>query len=85
MQQNSPSCVQVLPQITSFYFWENEVQAKDSEQLLLIKTLPEKFDRIEKILSRKITVMTCRKLSRFRAEKVAESYLNWMKDYIEKM
>jgi periplasmic divalent cation tolerance protein len=37
------ACVQVIPQITSFYQWEDKVQ-RDEEYLLLIKTLPEKFE-----------------------------------------
>ncbi len=36
------ACVQILPQMKSFYFWENEIQ-KDSENLLLIKTLARKI------------------------------------------
>ncbi len=34
------ACVQVLPQMKSFYFWAGEIRA-DGEHLLLIKTLPE--------------------------------------------
>ena len=43
------ACVQVLPQMKSFYFWENEIQS-DAEHLLLIKTLEEKFDELEKFI-----------------------------------
>lgn len=43
------ACVQVLPQMKSFYFWENEIQT-DSEHLLLIKTLEEKFDKLENFI-----------------------------------
>jgi len=34
------ACVQVLPQMTSIYVWEGEIQ-KEGEVLLLIKTLPD--------------------------------------------
>jgi len=39
------ACVQVLPRMTSIYWWEGEVQ-RESEYLLLIKTLPEKWDEL---------------------------------------
>jgi uncharacterized protein involved in tolerance to divalent cations len=39
------ACVQVLPPMKSFYFWEGAIQ-KDAEHLLLIKTLDEKFEKL---------------------------------------
>ncbi|MBV9241799.1 MAG: divalent-cation tolerance protein CutA [Acidobacteria bacterium] len=39
------ACVQVLPQMISVYIWEGAVQ-KEAEFLLLIKTLPEKWDEL---------------------------------------
>jgi periplasmic divalent cation tolerance protein len=76
------ACVQVLPQIISFYFWENEVK-KDSEQLLLIKTLPEKFDQLKDFIQKNHSY-DVPEIVALRAEKAAENYLSWMKDYIEK-
>ncbi len=76
-------CVQVLPQITSFYFWENEVK-KDSEQLLFIKTLPEKFDQLKDFIQENHSY-DVPEIVALRAEEVAESYLSWMRAYIEKM
>ena len=43
------ACVQVLPPMTSFYFWEGAIQ-KESEHLLLIKTLSTKFAELEKFI-----------------------------------
>jgi len=77
------ACVQVAPQITSFYFWENEVK-KDSEQLLLIKTLPEIFDRLKDFIQENHSY-DVPEIVALAAEKVSESYLNWMKDSIEKI
>jgi len=39
------ACVQILPPMTSVYVWEGKLQ-KESEHLLLIKTLPEKWDEL---------------------------------------
>lgn len=74
------ACVQVLPPMKSFYFWENEVQA-DSEHLLLIKTLPEKFDALEDFI-RANHSYSVPEIVALPAEKVSESYLGWMKDYL---
>ncbi|MBA3335381.1 MAG: divalent-cation tolerance protein CutA [Pyrinomonadaceae bacterium] len=77
------ACVQVVPQVTSFYFWETEV-IKDSEQLLLIKTLPEKFDRLKDFIQKNHSY-DVPEIVALSAEKVSENYLNWIKDSIEKM
>ena len=46
------ACVNVLPGITSFYFWEGSL-CEDEEELLVIKTtknrLNELFDEIKKV------------------------------------
>lgn len=44
------ACVQILPPMTSVYVWDGKIQ-KESEHLLLIKTLPEKYAEVEKFIS----------------------------------
>lgn len=44
------ACVQILPQITSVYVWDGSTQ-RESEFLLLIKTLPEKWDELKEFVS----------------------------------
>lgn len=39
------ACVQILPPMTSVYVWEGKVQ-RETEHLLLIKTLDEKYDEL---------------------------------------
>jgi len=74
------ACVQVLPQMKSFYFWENAVQT-DSEHLLLIKTLSEKYDELEKFIQSNHSY-DVPEIVAIRAEKVSESYFKWLKDYL---
>lgn len=74
------ACVQILPQVTSVYFWENAVQ-KDSEVLLFIKTLPEKYNELEKFISENHSY-DVPEIVAVSAEKVSQSYLNWMKNYL---
>ena len=75
------ACVQVLPAMKSFYFWEGKIQ-KDAEHLLLIKTLEEKFDELETFIQANHSY-DVPEIIAFSAEKVSESYLNWMNDYLK--
>ena len=74
------ACVQVLPQMKSFYFWENAVQT-DSEYLLLIKTVPEKYDELEKFIQSNHSY-DVPEIVALRAEKVSENYFKWLKNYL---
>lgn len=76
------ACVQILPEMKSFYFWEGEVK-KEPEHLLLIKTLSEKYDELEKFIQANHSYDTP-EIVALRAEKVSESYLKWMTDYLVK-
>lgn len=73
------ACVQVLPQMKSFYYWENAVQ-NESEYLLLIKTIDEKFDDLEQFIKTNHSY-TIPEIVAVSAEKVSADYLYWMKDY----
>ena len=75
------ACVQILPQIVSFYIWENKLQ-KDSECLLLIKTLAEKYAELEKFIQVNHSYQTP-EIVAINAEKVSEHYLNWMNNYLK--
>jgi periplasmic divalent cation tolerance protein len=74
------ACVQVLPPMKSFYFWDNEVQV-DSEHLLLIKTFAEKFDELKKFIQNNHSY-DVPEIIALAAEKVSDSYLGWLKDYL---
>jgi len=75
------ACVQVLPLMKSFYFWENAIQS-ETEHLLLIKTLPEKFADLEKFVQANHSY-DVPEIVALRAEKVSESYLSWVEDYLK--
>lgn len=75
------ACVQILPEMKSFYFWEGAVR-KEPEHLLLIKTLPENFDAVEKFIQSNHSY-SVPEIVALEAEKVSESYLGWMKDYLK--
>jgi len=75
------ACVQVLPPMTSVYFWEGEVQ-RETEHLLLIKTLEEKFGELSEFI-RANHSYSVPEIVGLRAERVSESYLSWMTDYLK--
>lgn len=74
------ACVQVLPSMKSFYFWEGKVQS-DSEHLLFIKTLAEKFDALEKFIKENHSY-DVPEIVALQASKVSQEYSNWVKDYV---
>ncbi|MDQ3324108.1 MAG: divalent-cation tolerance protein CutA [Acidobacteriota bacterium] len=75
------ACVQILPQMKSVYFWDGAVQ-KESEHLLLIKTLPEKFDVLAKFIQANHSYETP-EIAALKAADVSENYFNWIKDSLE--
>jgi periplasmic divalent cation tolerance protein len=74
------ACVQVLPQITSFYFWEGKIQ-RGAECLLWIKTLPAKYDEVEAFILANHSY-SVPEIVAFDAARISESYSNWMKNYL---
>jgi periplasmic divalent cation tolerance protein len=74
------ACVQILPQMTSFYFWEGKVQ-KEGEHLLLIKTLRKSYDDLEKFILANHSY-DVPEIVAVDAEKISDSYFTWMKEYI---
>ena len=75
------ACVQILPPIKSIYFWENRIQM-DSEHLLLIKTLAEKYDNLEKFIQTNHSY-DVPEIVALAAEQISGSYLGWMKNYLK--
>jgi len=74
------ACVQVLPPMKSVYWWDDEVQ-KESEHLLLIKTLLKKYDELEAFIREHHSYDVPEMLA-IDSDYVSESYLTWLKSYI---
>lgn len=74
------ACVQILPQMTSVYFWQGEIK-REGEHLLLIKTLEDKFDQLSEFISANNSY-DVPEIVAVPAERVSDSYLAWLKDYL---
>jgi len=70
------ACVQILPQMTSIYLWEGEVQ-KGTEHLILIKTLPEKWKQLRDLISANHSY-DVPEIVAIDAKEVSQRYLDWM-------
>jgi len=75
------ACVQILPPMRSVYFWEGAIQ-KETEHLLLIKTLEEKYEEIEKFIKENHSY-DVPEIVAISPEKVSPAYLAWIKEYFE--
>lgn len=74
------ACVQILPKMTSIYTWEGKIES-ESEHLLLIKTLPEKYEAVEKYILDHHSYDTP-EIVAIDAEKVSAGYLKWLTEYL---
>ena len=75
------ACVQILPPMQSVYFWKDEIQI-DSEHLLLIKSLAEKYGELECFIQTNHSYEVP-EIVALTAESVSESYLGWMENYLK--
>ncbi len=74
------ACVQILPKMTSVYFWKGKVQT-EPEHLLLVKTLDEKFDELSEFI-RANHSYEVPEIVAIPADKVSEDYLGWMNEVL---
>ena len=82
VEKGLAACVNVIPGITSFFFWEGKL-CKDKEVMLLIKTtkrnLREITNNIIKIHSYSVPEILFVKI-----EKGDKKYLDWIRETVEK-
>ncbi|MBA2619846.1 MAG: divalent-cation tolerance protein CutA [Acidobacteria bacterium] len=77
VEEKLAACVQILPRMKSVYFWEGAIET-ESEHLLLIKTLAEKFADLEKFIQTNHSYKTP-EIVALRTADVSEDYFNWLK------
>ncbi|HUF04848.1 MAG TPA: divalent-cation tolerance protein CutA [Aridibacter sp.] len=82
VRQKLAACVQVLPEMTSFYFWEGEVQ-KEPEHLLLIKTSESSYGPLEAFILENHSYDEP-EIVAVQASNVSEGYRKWLEGYVKK-
>jgi periplasmic divalent cation tolerance protein len=80
VRERLAACVQILPQMTSVYFWEGEVK-RDEEHLLLIKTREDKYVEIEEFIKQNHTYDVPEIVS-LRPVRVSDDYRAWLDEYL---
>ncbi|CAN5213676.1 divalent-cation tolerance protein CutA [soil metagenome] len=75
------ACVQIMPMMTSVYIWEGKLQ-REPEHLLLIKTLPEKWDELQSLIV-KYHSYSVPEIVAIDADRISTPYLKWMQEMLE--
>jgi periplasmic divalent cation tolerance protein len=82
VEEKLAACVNIIPNVQSFYLWENKL-VKDQEITLLIKTTSDCFNELEKAIKKLHTYQT--------PEIIAlpiinghQPYLNWLTENTRK-
>lgn len=74
------ACVSILPELESHYVWKGKV-CEEKEFLLLIKTLPRVYARLESRL-KELHPYECPEIVALPASKVFDPYRRWMESGI---
>jgi periplasmic divalent cation tolerance protein len=74
------ACVQVLPGMKSFYFWEGKVR-QEPECLLLIKTIEEKYAELQQFIIANHSYDTP-EIVALSSTRVSEGYKGWLTEYL---
>ncbi len=81
VQERLAACVNIFPQITSYYWWENQL-CEDKESVLIVKTSKELleavYERIQQLHS-----YTTPAILTLPVEKVNQNYLQWLHNEVK--
>ena len=74
------ACVQILPPITSVYYWEGDIQ-EELEHLLLIKTLPDKWEEVKNYIDKEHSYAVPEVVA-IEPFGVSSPYAKWLSSYL---
>lgn len=76
VSQRLAACVQILPEMTSVYRWDGEIQ-RESELLLLIKSDAGRYDEIEEFIKSNHSY-DVPEIALVEADRVSDTYAAWL-------
>jgi periplasmic divalent cation tolerance protein len=76
VEEKLAACVQIMPQIKSYYLWEGKL-VKDDELLLLIKTSDDLFSKVEAFI-KSVHSYETPEIVAVDAKYVSAEYENWL-------
>lgn len=81
VKEKLAACVNILPNITSIYHWQNELQY-DNELQLLIKTNSDKFTRLNARIN-ELHPYDVVEVIALNIQQGDNHYLNWIREYLK--
>lgn len=81
VREKLAACVNLIPGIKSFYWWEGKIE-NAPEVLLVVKTLSEKLDSLTKWVKAHHSYTVPEVIS-MKIEQGNPSYLQWIKESVE--
>tara|TARA_B110000881_G_scaffold219593_1_gene241937 strand:+ start:237 stop:557 length:321 start_codon:yes stop_codon:yes gene_type:complete len=81
IEQRLAACVNILPNITSVYWWENEVVCENEVQLL-IKTTTDKYSDVSAEIAR-LHPYTTPEIIALNIQHGDKNYLNWITESLK--
>ncbi len=82
VEKRLAGCVQILPDVTSIYEWEDEV-VKEREFLVVIKSVASKWDELKELIEAEHSYSVPEIVS-LGTEQVSEKYGKWLKSVVGK-
>jgi len=81
VEKRLAACVNVLPGVASWYWWEEKV-TEDREVLLMIKTSRDRFDDLEKEVLRQHSYAVPEVIA-LPVVEGSKNYLNWIEESLK--
>ena len=81
LEEKAAACVNLVPQITSMYWWEGSIQ-EDSEVLLMVKTHQDRLSRLIELIQQHHPYKVAEVIS-LPIETGNPPYLAWMSECLQ--
>ena len=80
LEQKLAACVNLIPQVESFYWWEGKIE-NNGETLLMIKTMKKEWEKLESFV-RKNHSYSVPEIIGIPISERSKPYAQWIKDSV---